>query len=314
MSGGQVEGTMRPMQRRDGVGVTVGAMQRQRHMRRRQGHARRRGQAGFSLIELLIVVVVIGILAMIAIPLYLQQRDKARDAAVEEGVWSIQIAVVSYACEHDGVFPDPSEVAHDGAVGDSLDQWPENPWTGAPMVNVEEYSKGDFCYEAWSGDVADALAAALPDYDEYGLLGWTSTEDDPYVARPLSGSPPLTSLGSTFTDISGGMISLIQDFYDENGRYPRSWGDYRFTDIGLDPEEWGEAVDHLFYGPGGTRVSVKPEDGWAMEVQGLDGETRVLTEDLHWNIWYDMATQAWYYHDIEPGNEVDIETLVVRPE
>jgi len=57
---------------------------------------RRTSAAGFGLIELLIVIVIIGILAMIAVPMYLDQRDKAREAAIKANLRGVRIALDGY--------------------------------------------------------------------------------------------------------------------------------------------------------------------------------------------------------------------------
>ena len=97
---------------------------------------------GFTLIELLIVIIIIGILTAIALPLYVSQKDKAKNAAVKEGVHTIQIGVMSYATDHGGAYPTTEYVTYtadrslDNLGNRYLDTWPRNPWTGKPMANT----------------------------------------------------------------------------------------------------------------------------------------------------------------------------------
>jgi type IV pilus assembly protein PilA len=63
-----------------------------------------REQSAFTLIEILVVILIIGILAAIAIPSFLSQKSKANDAAGKGKARTLEIAMETYATDHNGSY------------------------------------------------------------------------------------------------------------------------------------------------------------------------------------------------------------------
>ena len=116
-----------------------------------------RSNKGFTLIELMIVVVIIGILAAIAIPNYISMTNRAKEGSVKANAHALQLVVEDYNVRNNGTYPALGDIVpglFPGAV------FPTNSFTGAPCnIAAPGFSQGDLGY---------AIAAGIYTIEGYG--------------------------------------------------------------------------------------------------------------------------------------------------
>ncbi len=111
---------------------------------------------GFTMIEMLIVIGIIGLLAFFLVPNLLGAKDRAKEVAVKGVMHSVQLAIESYEMENN-IYPLETNVGLASLCKNYLmpngyiASVPKNPFTGQEYKDTDAAGKIVFSYDDASG-------------------------------------------------------------------------------------------------------------------------------------------------------------------
>lgn len=121
-------------------------------MRYRRELARRRNQGGFTLIEVMVVVVILAILATVVVPRIMDRPDQARVTKARQDIRAVESALNLYRLDNFR-YPNTDE-GLEILVPKYLDRLPEDPW-GNAYYYLSPGQNGEFDVYSLGADGAE---------------------------------------------------------------------------------------------------------------------------------------------------------------
>lgn len=97
-----------------------------------------RDESGFTLVELLVVMLILGLLIAVAIPTFFNQKQKANDADSKAMAHTAQTAIETYATDNDGSYAG-SDAGGGNGVLDTIESTVDGTVTFVGVPNATDY-------------------------------------------------------------------------------------------------------------------------------------------------------------------------------